>query len=205
MFQEIVAGIGLGLSAFSMFQGNKEQEKQQEATQKAYDAQQKIADSEALLSREVSGITQKQEDVRKRITELTAMRARRALIREAQLARATALSRATSTGAATGSSFAGVMGNITSQQASQGNEIRTNLGDAMTMFRLNSEITSAQNRNASRVEGFRKELAAYQGLAASSASQANLYGTLGQVGGSLVQNADTIANVSQSFGGLFKR
>ncbi len=205
MFQEIVAGIGLGLSAFSMFQGNKEQEKQQEATQKAYDAQQKIADSEALLSREVSGITQQQENVRKRITELTAMRARRALIREAQLARATALSRATSTGAATGSSFAGVMGNITSQQASQGNEIRTNLGDAMTMFRLNSEITSAQNRNASRVEGFRKELATYQGLAASSASQANLYGTLGQVGGSLVQNAGTIANVSQSFGGLFKR
>lgn len=205
MFQAIIAGIGLGLSAFSTYKGIKEGEKQQEATQRGYDAQQKIADSEALLSREVSGITQRQENVRKRIAELEAMRARRSLIREAQFARATALSRATATGAATSSSFAGVMGNITSEQAGQGNEIRANVVNANTMFRLNAEVTAAQNRNAQRTGVFNAQLAGAQSSAANSASNANFYGTLGQVGGSLTQNADTIANVGQSFGGLFKR
>ena len=205
MFQAIIAGVGLGLSAFSAFKGNDAAEDQQKATQRGYDAQQKIADSEALLSREVSGITQRQENVRRKITELESIRARRALIREAQLARATALSRASSTGAASGSSFQGVMGNLTSQQARQGNEIRANAGSAATMFRLNAEITAAQNRNAERTSVFGKELAGAQQAAAAAGSNVNFYSTLGQVGGNLTQNADTISNVGQSFGGLFKR
>ncbi len=205
MFQAILAGIGLGVSAFSAFQGNKEQEKQQELAQKGYDVQQKIADNNAQLSREVSGITQQQENVRRKITELETMRARRALIREAQLARATALSRASSTGAATGSSFAGVMGNLTSQQASQANEIRTNFGNANTMFNLNARITSAQNRTNEQNSILGSELAAIQRSVAGASSDVNFYNTLGQIGGSLTQNAGTISDVGQSFGGLFKR
>lgn len=206
MFQAIIAGVGLGLSAFSAFKGNDAAEDQQKATQRGYDAQQKIADSEALLSREVSGITQRQENVRRKITELESIRARRALIREAQLARATAISRSSTTGASLGSSsIQGVMGNLASQQAGQLNEIRANAGSAATMFRLNAEITAAQNRNAERTSVFGKELAGAQQAAAAAGSNVNFYSTLGQVGGNLTQNADTISNVGQSFGGLFKR
>lgn len=205
MFQAIIAGIGLGLSAFSAIKGNDAAKDQQRATQRGYDAQQKIADSETQLSREVSGITQKQEDVRRSLTQLEAMRARRTLIREAQLARATALSRATSAGAASGSSFAGVGGSITSQQAGQANEIRTNVGNAMQMFDLNAQITAARNRNAERVSVFNREFAGAQRSAAGAASDVNFYGTLGQIGSSLTQGSGTIADVGQSFGGLFKR
>lgn len=205
MFDAIISGIGLGLSAFSMFEGSNEAKDQQKAIQRGYDVQQKIADSEALLSREVSGISQRQENVRRKITELESIRARRALIREAQLARATAISRASSTGAASGTSIQGVMGNLTSQQAGQLNQIRENDRSTATMFRLNAEITAAQNRNADRVGVLGKELASAQADAAAAGSNINFYNTLGQVGGSLTQNASTIANVGQSFGGLFKR
>ena len=199
-----IAAIGLGISAYSTYNAIESGKDQQNATNRGYDAQQKINDSNAQLSREVSGITKEQENIRKQIAGLEAMRAKRAIIRQAQLARATALSRATGAGAQFGSSFAGVTGGITSQSGVQIGEVNTNLSNSMSMFDLNAQIVNAQNRNAQRTGQFSADLATATGMASNAQGSAATYGQLGAFGGSLAQNAGTITDVGKSFGGLFK-
>lgn len=199
-----VAAIGIGISGYSVINGMQQGKKQDRATQEAYGAQERIAESNAQLSREVSGITKYQEGIRRKLVQMETTKARRNLIRQTQLARATALSRGTTMGAASGSSFQGVMSSLTSDFSSQINEIRGNLRSSMQQFDINENIVDAQNRNAQRTGVFNSQLATAQTNAASAASRGNRFQAIGQIGGSLVQNSETIGNVSQSFGGLFK-
>jgi hypothetical protein len=199
-----IAAIGLGISAFSTVKGMQAGKKQEAATQRGYDAQERIAESNATLSREVSGITKYQEKVRRQITQMEATKARRQIIRQTQLARATAISRASAAGASTGSSIQGVMAGVSSDFASQINEVRGNLRNSMIMFDTNAEIVDAQNRNAQRTGVFNSQLATAQSQASSAASQGNFYGQVANVGGTLAQNAGKITDVGKSFGGLFE-
>lgn len=203
MAATLLTAIGLGIAGFSAYEQTQNASKQHRLQNEAADVQQKQADANRALSEKTTAISMQQEAARKKLALMAARNAQLQLVRQTQLARATALSRAAASGAQFGSSFAGADASITNQAADQRVTIDYNLKAALQNFSLNDQLLKAQNANSQATGQFNSQLATIQtnlsGIQASNAT----YGALGGLGSGLVNNADKISNVAQSFGGLF--
>lgn len=205
MFPLIIEAIGLGLSAFSTAKSMQGANKQASLQRQAAEVQQKQADANRLLSEQTTAISMQQEAARKKLAIMATQNAQLNLIRQTQLARATALTRATQGGAQFGSSLAGAQASITNQSADQKVTIDYNLKAALQNFDLNKQLLQDQNANSQATGQFNSQLATLQtNLSGVQASNAT-YGALNSIGTGLVNNAEKISNVAQSFGGLFQK
>lgn len=113
---------------------------------------------------------QRAEAIRRAQMEIESQRERRGIIRQAVQARAAALSNATAQGAADGSGLSGGLSQITSQAGQASTASFQNQGLGVGMFAANRQISAGQ-------------------------SQASLGSGIGSLGGSLVNNSQTIGRL----------
>lgn len=119
----VLIGVGLGLSAAG--------------TAINYSAQKKRAAAE-----------EKAENAREKAMNLDALRRKRAVIREAQIARSTALANATAQGAAEGSGLQGGYGGITGQEGSNISGIEQNRQLGAEVFQANRAASRASTMSS---------------------------------------------------------
>lgn len=177
----VTAGAGLAMSV--------------RGANKAEKANKAIASENAKLSKEVTAISIKQEALRKQQLEMEALNAKRQVIRNAQLARATSLARASAQGGMTSTSYMGAQAQITSQAADQQNTIFENLTRGRTQFSLNEDLLKAQNASAQKTGQFNSQLA-------SASTMIDFGKSLYTLGGSITNSSEKAANVVNS---LFPR
>jgi hypothetical protein len=155
----ILAGIGLGISAAGTVAGVAAANEQNKAQKEALAADQRA------------------EDARRRAMDLDASRKRREIIRQAQLARATALTNATAQGAEAGSGLQGGFGAISGQSGVNTLGVTQNQELGGRIFDANAQKNAA-HRNA-----------------ASAGSMESLAMGISSLGGALTKNAGTIARI----------
>lgn len=124
----------------------------------------------------------KQEAIRKQQMNLEAMRRKRDIIRQAQMASAKSLATASAQGGAESSGFAGALA-TTSGQA----------GGATLATSQNQELGNAMFASNARMAG-------YMGEAAQGGTIASAGSGLSSLGGSLIQNSRTISRIGSTFG-----
>lgn len=128
-------------------------------------------------SQEVAKVSRRQEDIRQKQMQMEALQKRRQIIRNSQLAKATAASNLASQGVSIGSSAYSVLDNITAQSLIQQGDLQRNLNDGEEMFSLNAQASEAgaQQTLGANVAGFGKNI-----FASSEA--------IGRVGSTLLNN-----------------
>lgn len=170
-----IAAVGVGLAGVSLWQGNK-------AAQANAAAQQQQVNAQVTAQKE-------SEALRKQQMDLDATRRRREVLRQSVAARSASLAVTTAQGAAYegGSAVPGAYGSIAGRTGVNTVGINQNQEIGSSLFNVH------QN-----------QLTAYQSAAAAqSKAQSNMafWQGLGSLGGSLITNAGTIAQVGTYAGG----
>lgn len=160
---EIIAGIGLGLSALGSVLGFG-------AASDASEAQKRIA-----------AIEMQQNEVRKQQMETNARRETLEAIRRMQIARSVALTNATSQNAQGGSGLQGGYGQISGNSAFRISGIQTSLNYGRQMFGLDSQISQQKMALADASS----DMAFAQGLTSLGSVFMNQAGTISRIGGSV--------------------
>lgn len=124
----------------------------------------------------------KQEALRQQQMNLEAMRKKREIVRQAQLARATSLATATAQGGAESSGFMGALATVSGAAG------RSSLATSQ-----NQELGNEMFASNARMAGLMGE---YQ----QGGTMASMGNGLGSLGGALTRNASTISQVGQYFG-----
>ncbi len=137
------------------------------------------ADAQSKMQQE----QKKQEALRQQQMNLEAMRKKREIIRQSQLARATSLSTATNQGGAESSGFAGALGTIAGAA-----------GRGTLATGQNQELGNEMFASNARMAGF-------MGDAQAGGTMSSFGGGISSLGGSLTKNAGTIGAVGNYFGG----
>jgi hypothetical protein len=140
------------------------------------------ANQQAAAQKRAAQAQAKAEEERKKAMNLDAFRKQKAMIREAQLAQATALSTAGAQGAESGSGLQGAYGGIWGQTQSnmQGVEQNREIGNRMFDYNIQAYQANAQ--------------------AAAAGGRAALGAGITTLGGMLTQNAGTIGRIGTYFG-----
>lgn len=141
------------------------------------------AAKKAQAEREIAGLEQKQDLVRKQAMEISARRQQMEVLRNQQRARSLALQNATTQGAQGGSGLQGGYGQIGGQSNVNLLGINQNLMAGQQMFGLNAQI-GAQKMNISSAE-----------------SQSATSAGLSKLGGSLMSSFGPIKNLSGNLTG----
>lgn len=203
MMETVLAGLGLAGQIFGAIGEAKNAKKQASLNRAAIRVQQEQANSNYGFSVKESALSQQEQAVRQRLAQMEILRARRDLIRNSQLARATAVSRAASSGAQYGSSLVGALGDINVQTTLQSAEIGTNAQASAEQFRIKNSLFDLANAQGKANSVFGSRLAKLQEQGAQLQGSNATYSAIGQIGTSLFNNAGTIANTGKSIGGLF--
>lgn len=180
----IVGGL---LSAVGMFGSSRASKRQAQAQQAAMAAQ-------AAAQRQVVQLQQQQEKIRREQMNMEARQQQRALIRQAQAARALSTNRAAASGGLRSSGLAGAVASIYGQQGVQSTSIFANQVAGNRMFDINDQITQVNLSAAQTIGGFNQQAASY-------GTRASTFAGIGQLGQSIVNNAGTANNVYQSLFG----
>ena len=214
MFATAVAAVGAISSGVGIFNSISGGRRSRRAARAQADTQRQIAiernKAEELNFRSglrVGEIQRKQEFLRKQQLGIQAFRERRAIARNAQIARSAALNRAANTGAQQSSILTGAFGQIQGDSSYQQSVIQDNLRAAGQMFNLNTDIYNERRRNAFAVSDINKRLgflgseaARYEGDFRSGQSQTQFGNTLFGTGVNLFGNAQqygqTIGQIS---------
>lgn len=149
-------------------------------SQQAAKAQKKQSQMQALAIEE----QKKAEEVRRKQMQMDARRKRMAVIREQQLARATALNNATNQGADGGSGLPGGYGQIAGQTGTA--QAGINAAEAFGNRIFDHNAASA---------GYYQQVAYYGGKAADAGSLQSLGQGISSLGGAIYRNSGTIARV----------
>ena len=152
-----VSAVGVGASVYGSVQQGK--------------AQSKMAEEQ-----------KKQEALRKQQMNLEAMRRKREIIRQSQMAQAKSLATATAQGGAESSGFAGALGTISGQA-----------GGATLATNQNQEIGGAMFDSNARMAGL-------MGASAGAGTIASAGNGLGSLGGALINQSGTISRVGSAMG-----
>jgi len=213
-----IAGVGLVTS----FLGKKKEKKAARAQAEADSRRAQIQGSvigiknkafaaEAKLSRDLSALSARQEDLRRKAVVFENAQARRNTIKSAQLARATAISKSSNSGGLNSSGLSGVLGTLNQDAAGQQNDRRFNLGQSFSNFAINESILKAQKANSIAQSGFNNSVASLEqralGFGVTSAVQgakADFGRSLFSTGIQIAQGASTTSSVIKSLPGLFK-
>lgn len=141
-----------------------------------------MSQQQASSARKSQRIAQEQENIRQRQMNLDAIRKKREIIRQQQMAMAQAQSTAVGQGADSGSALEGAYGSISGQSGVnlQGVNINQSMGNEM--FALNRRGTQIGNQ------------ASAAGTAAAG------FSGLSSLGDSIVKNSETISRVGTYFG-----
>lgn len=201
MFDPISLGItavGMATSLFGASKAKKAQKQAMWAQQRITNLQNASSATQTNASMQISGITQQQEQLRLQQLRLEATKARRDVVRQAQLARATAVSRAANQGALNSTALAGVIGNIRGQQAEQSGRILTDIGAAETNFALNKDILTVQNETAVKIGDYNKRIAKEGGVVAQANADADFGKSLFNIGTNLMGNATQTSSTLKS-------
>lgn len=136
---------------------------------------------QAEISRNIAKVEMQQDDVRRRIMQLSAHRQQIEVLRNAQRARSLALNSAVSQGAQFGSGLSGGYGQIQGAASWNNLGITQNLQAGEQMFDLNASIS-----------GLKMQMAESQSRAATAQGMTSL-------GGSLLGSIGPITNLSKQF------
>lgn len=164
-FSSIIAMVGLGLTAAGLATSVV-------GTMQNASAQKKMSEEQ-----------KKQEALRQQQMTLESMRRKREIIRNAQVAQATAQATAQSQGSAESSGLAGALSTVSSRAA--GATLATN---------QNEDLGNQMFASNSRMAGF-------MGERASAESITGIGNGLGSLGGALVKNSNEIGKIGQYFSG----
>lgn len=209
----IIAGVGLAMSGAGLFGSRKESQKQRRIAgqvnaveNRIADVQQQAADVQFAASEKISGITQQQEELRRRMVLSESSRQARQIARETQIARANSVAAAENSGAMNSTGFLGAQASIQQQGAEQGTRLFENTTLAMSNFDLNRAIFDTQTATNRQLSGFNRQIAQQQTQlrtlgVQSSNSQARqgvnntLFNTGMQIMGSSGQTADVFSSL----------
>lgn len=178
----IIAGVGLVSQAFGAFSSRKEGKKAA-----------KYAKQQEQLQAAVSAENRKIEGYRKEQANFDRIRAERNIIRQTQIARATAVSNAANSGASFSSGLQGGLGQI----AGEGSAALTSLNEN---FQLGQKVFDAN----ARIAAYGGQINTLQSRINQSQANQDFGRTLFSFGSQLFQGAPQISQTLQSAGGLFK-
>jgi hypothetical protein len=190
MLDLIISAIGVGLTAAGTISQMSAQDNLSAAQQKAYGKQ-------AQLSKEAALITKQQEDLRRQQMNYNAAKAKREIIRNAQMARSLSLTAASSQGGQFSTGYLGSTASISAQEAEQRTSLRQNYMLGKQNFALNAQLTDLQALYNSASGGLNRAQSQY-----TSDSQQNQ--ALIQAGQSLVQYTPQLTNTASGMTSLFK-
>jgi hypothetical protein len=189
--QAILAAVGVATSVYGAYKSHKEGKKQS-----------KLSAKQDALNAQISAQSRAIEKVRQEQAAFDRLKTERNIIRQSQLARATAVSRASNQGATgfvTGqgggsSALQGAFGQIAGQTGDALTTLQTNFGFGQRVFKANDNIAR-----------FGGQVNALQSQIYSSQAKQNFGKEIFNFGANLVQNSTGYGSTLESLPGLFGR
>ena len=187
----IVAVVGLATSAYGIYSSEKSTSQQNKNNKARTGALNPIFDKQDALNQDVVAANKRIEQIRMEQAKQDANRSRRQILRETQVARATALSRATNQGAGNSSAVSGALAQINNQSSDLLNTLNQNANAGLSLFKENQNIYDLQSQLASAQGQINK-------INSTSTNVQDFGRSLTQGGALLTQNADTFGRVYNS-------
>ena len=216
-FTAIIGAVGLATSAFGLFEQSDAKSTQADIINQQAGVQKNITNvqnkgykEQANAQKAISKLSLQLEGIRKSQVQLESVRQTREVIRQAQLARATAVNRAANSGSLTSSGLQGVEAQITSGSADQQSRIFGDLQKSNQVFGINRQIfninsklaVQGSNRNA-QIAGLQGQLSDLQGASAIAQGQQDFGKSLFSTGLAITGGAKQASDVLQTIPTLF--
>jgi len=189
---------GLALSGYGAYKSRQAGKGAAQTATQVARVQNQLNDASFESSQEQAEISRQQEALRREEATNNAIRSRRNIIRQGQVARANAATNAAGAGGLQSSSFAGGTAQITASMGSNLTSLNEAFQRGETNFELNEALADSRDRFNARASVFNKQLASLGAQGAAFQGQSQLGQSLFSMGGAITGNAGQISRVGST-------
>lgn len=189
---------GLALSGYGAYKSRQAGKGAARNASAVAGVQNQLNDASFEASKEQAEISRQQEALRREEATNNAVRSRRNIIRQGQVARANAATGAANAGGLQSSSFAGGTAQITASMGSNLTSLNEAFQRGETNFDLNEALADSRDRFNLQASGFNKQLANLGAQGAALQGQSQFGQSLFAMGNAITGNAGQISRVGST-------